>query len=259
MSDRRQIKALLACDLDGTLIAADGSPAPGIVEALADLDARGARLVVCTGRPLHSAVTAVTALRADPLAYVCYHGALVVAAATGEWLRHLAIPRDAAAGIVRQAFGLGLSVTLYDGDVRRELAPAACGAALDLPVVPGITRIVLFGDPALVTESFPGLAATSGLGLRMEHAGDGIVDVLHIGADKGDALVLVAAHFAVPVERIVACGDAATDGSLLRTAGMSIAVGDPPDAALIDAHEHVTQDGLARLLLQRLEPLIRLA
>ena len=250
MSDRRQIKALLACDLDGTLIAADGSPAPGIVEALADLDARGARLVICTGRPLHSAVTAVTALRADPLAYVCYHGALVVAAATGEWLRHLAIPRDAAAGIVRQAFGLGLSVTLYDGDVRRELAPAACGAALDLP---GITRIVLSGGPALVTESFPGLAATSGLGLRMEHAGDGIVDVLHIGADKGDALGLVAAHLGVSVERIVACGDAATDGSLLRTAGMSIAVGDPPDAALTDAHEHVTQDGLAEALRRALE------
>ena len=253
MSDRSQIKALLACDLDGTLIAANGSPAPGIVEALADLDARGARLVICTGRPLHSAVTAVTALRADPLAYVCYHGALVVDAATGEWLRHLAIPGDAATGIVRQAFGLGLSVTLYDGDVRRELAPAACGAALDLPVVPGITRIVLSGDPALVTESFPGLAATSGLGLRMEHAGDGIVDVLHIGADKGDALGLVAAQFGVSVERIVACGDSAADVSLLLAAAVRIAVGDAAPSLRAAAQLIVTQDGLAEALRRALE------
>jgi hypothetical protein len=258
VNDRPQITALLACDLDGTLIAKDGSPAAGIVEALADLDARGARLVVCTGRPLHSAMKAATTLCADPLAYVCYQGALVVDATTGEWLRHLTIPVDAATGIVREAFGLGLSVTLYDRDERRESAPAACGAALDVPALPGITRLVLAGDPALVAESFPRLAATWHPGLRMDHAGDGIVDVLHGGADKGDALRLVAAHLGVPGERIVACGDSAADESLLRTAGVSIAVGDPPDAALIDADEHVTQEGLPRLLLQRLEPLIRL-
>jgi len=255
VSDRSQIRALLACDLDGTLIAADGSPAPGIVEALADLDARGARLVVCTGRPLHSAMTAAATLRADPLAYVCYHGALVVDAATGEWLGHLAIPSDAAAGIVRGAFGLGLTVTLYDGDERRELAPVACGAALDLPALPGITRIVLSGDPALVTESFPGLAGTSGPGLRMEHGGDGIVDVLHAGADKGDALGLVAAHFGVPVERIVACGDAAADESLLLAAAVRIAVGDAPPSLRAAAQLVVTQDRLAETLRRAVESL----
>ena len=71
MTDRPQITALLACDLDGTLIGKDGSPAAGIVEALADLDARGARLVVCTGRPLHSAVKTIAVLQTGPVAYVC--------------------------------------------------------------------------------------------------------------------------------------------------------------------------------------------
>jgi hydroxymethylpyrimidine pyrophosphatase-like HAD family hydrolase len=46
VNGRPPLKALLACDLDGTLLDADGSPVPGIVAALADLDARGARLVV---------------------------------------------------------------------------------------------------------------------------------------------------------------------------------------------------------------------
>ena len=258
MIDRPQITALLACDLDGTLIAKDGSPAAGIVEALAALDARGARLVVCTGRPLHSAVKAAAVLQTGPVAYVCYHGALVVDATSGEWLRHLTIPVDAASGLVREALEIGLTVTLYDGDERRELAPAACGAALDLPALPGITRLVLAGDPALVAESFPRLAATWRPGLRMAHAGDGIVDVLRGGADKGDALRLVAARLAVPLAQVTACGDSVADESLLRTAGVSIAVGDPPDAALIDADEHVTQDGLARVLRRRVEPLVRL-
>jgi len=37
-----------------------------------------------------------------------------------------------------------------------------------------------------------------------------------------------------------------------------LAVGDPPDAALSDADEQVTQESLARLLLQRLDPQLRL-
>jgi len=255
VTDRPQITALLACDLDGTLIAKDGSPAAGIVEALAALDARGARLVVCTGRPLHSAMKAATTLCADPLAYVCYQGALVVDATTGEWLRHLTIPVDAATGIVREAFGLGLSVTLYDRDERRELAPAACGAALDLPALPAITRLVLAGDPVRVAAAYPGLAATWRPGLRLDHAGDGIVDVLHAGADKGDALRLVAAHLGVPGERIVACGDAAADESLLLAAAVRIAIGDAPPSLRAAAQLVVSQDSLAETLRRAAESL----
>ena len=255
MTGRVPLRALLACDLDGTLLSADGSPAPGIVETLADLGARGARLVVCTGRPLPGAVEAAATLRADPLAYACYHGALVVDATTGEWLRHLTIPVDAATGIVRGALGLGLTVTLYDGDERRELAPAAPGVALDLSALDAITRIAVTADPALVTASFAGLAATWGRGLRMGHAGDGVVDVLHAGADKGDALRLVAAHLGVPGERIVACGDAAADESLLRAAGISIAVGDAPASLRAASQLVVSQDGLAETLRRAAESL----
>jgi hydroxymethylpyrimidine pyrophosphatase-like HAD family hydrolase len=257
VNGRPPLKALLACDLDGTLLAADGSPAPGIVAALADLDARGARLVVGTGRPLHGAVKATAILHADPVAYVCYHGALAIDVTTGKWLRHLTIPADAASGIVREAHLLGLSVTLYDGDERRELvAPAAFGAALDLPASAGITRLVLCGDPVRVAAAYPGLAASWGLGLRMDHAGDGIVDVIHAGADKGDSLRLVAAHLGVPAERIVACGDAAADETLLRSAAIRIAVGDAP-ASLRDAAQLVvSQDALSGALRRAADSLV---
>jgi hydroxymethylpyrimidine pyrophosphatase-like HAD family hydrolase len=270
VSERSPIKALLACDLDGTLIAEDGSPAPGIVEALAELDACGVPLVVCTGRPLHGAMKATAVLHADPLAYVCYHGALVVDAATGEWLRHLTIPVDVASLIVREAQGLGLAVTLYDGDERRELVPVAGGArhrhtgdaggaARGLSASAGITRLVVSGGPPGVEAALPGLAASWERSTRLERAGGGTVAILPLSADKGEGLRLVAARLAVPLARVVACGDAAADESLLRTAGIAIAVGDPPDAALAAADERVAQEGLAPVLLRRVESLLRLA
>ncbi|MCX6374342.1 MAG: HAD hydrolase family protein, partial [Actinobacteria bacterium] len=226
MSAPPAVRALLACDLDGTLLTAAGVPALGIAEALEDLGARGARLVVCTGRPLHGAAKAVAALRADPVAYVCFHGALVVDAATGEWLRHLTIPGHVVSGIVRDAPSLGLSVTLYVGDVRCELAPAASGVALELAAPAGITRLVLSGDPARCAAALPALAASRGPSIRLERAGGGTVAIVPASADKGEGLRLVATHLGVPLARVVACGDSAADDSLLRTAGVSIAVGD---------------------------------
>jgi hydroxymethylpyrimidine pyrophosphatase-like HAD family hydrolase len=248
VTDRPPTTALLACDLDGTLIADDGSPVPGIVAALADLDARGARLVVCTGRPLHGAAKAVAVLRADPVAYVCYHGALVVDATTGEWLRHLTVPAQTVGGIVRAAHGLGLSVTLYAGDVRRELAAAAGAAPLDPGALAGITRVVLAGDPSGVAAALPALIATWGRATRVERAGGGTVAMLPAAADKGEGLKLVAAHLGVPGQRIVACGDTAADTSLLLAGAVRIAVGAAPAALRAAAQLIVSQDDLAEAL-----------
>ncbi len=90
----------------------------------------------------------------------------------------------------------------------------------------------------------------------MDHAGDGIVDVLHAGADKGDSLRLVAAHLGVPAERIVACGDAAADETLLRTAAIRIAVGDAPASLRAAAQLVVSQDALSGALRRAADSLV---
>ena len=248
MSDRPPIKVLLACDLDGTLLTADGSPAPGIVAALAALEARGARLVVCTGRPLYSATKAVAVLGADPVAHVCYHGALVVDATTGEWLRHLTIPAETVGGVVREARELGLSVTLYHGDARRELDPAASAGLRETAALAGITRVVLAGHPDGVAAALPALTASLRRTARVEPAGGGTVAVLPAAADKGEGLKLVAARFAVPLARVVACGDSAADESLLRAAAVRIAVGAAPASLRASAQLFVSQGDLAAAL-----------
>jgi len=248
VTERPPTTALLACDLDGTLIADDGSPAPGIVSALADLDARGARLVVCTGRPLHGAAKAVVVLRADPVAFVCYHGALVVDATAGEWLRHLTIPAQTVSGVVRVAHGLGLSVTLYEGDERRDLAAATGAAQLDSCAFAGITRVVLSGDAHRLATASAALRASWRRTVRLEPAGGGTVAILPAAADKGEGLRLVASHLGVPGQRIVACGDAAADESLLLAAAVRIAVGAAPATLRAAAQLVVSQADLAEAL-----------
>lgn len=248
MTGGAPISALLACDLDGTLIREGGAPAAGIVEALADLARRGARLVVCTGRPLYSAETVADTLHAQPVAYVCYHGALVVDAATGEWLRHQTIPPGVAATVVHGAFERGLAVTVYDGDERRELGVTEVGRAGELAATVGVTRLILSGDLGVLAGVLAGGDASWLAGTRRTRAGGGTVAVLPAAADKGSSLRLVAAHLGVPGERIVACGDDAADETMLLAAAVGIAVGDAPPPLRAAAQLVVDQDRLADAL-----------
>ena len=151
-------------------------------------------------------------------------------------------------GVVREARELGLSVTLYDGDERRELDPAASAGPRDPAALAGITRVVLAGDAAGVAAALPALAASWRRTARVEPAGGGTVAVLPAAADKGEGLKLVAARFAVPLARVVACGDSAADESLLRAAAVRIAVGAAPASLRAAAQLVVSQGDLADAL-----------
>jgi hydroxymethylpyrimidine pyrophosphatase-like HAD family hydrolase len=237
---------VLAFDLDGTVLDAAGQPASGIIDALRDLAASGVLLVPCTGRPLHGAVRAATALEAAPAAFVAYHGALVTDPATGRWLRHLSLPPDLTARLAGRALEDGLEVSLYVGDERVDLAP---GDSTALPAgSPGVTRLVLAGAPARVVTSMPLLDEARACGLRLDPVRPGVVVVLPGAADKGEGLRLAAAHLGADPARVVACGDSTNDITLLLDAAHGIAVGDAPPQLRRIAELTVPQDELAGAL-----------
>ncbi len=77
---------------------------------------------------------------------------------------------------------------------------------------------------------------------HLEHYlwGDGFLEVIAAGADKGTALRHIAAHLGVPREEVVAFGDGLNDVSMLRWAGHAVAVGPHAHAdVLTEAAEHI--------------------
>jgi hypothetical protein len=216
--------ALIACDLDGTLLEDDGSPIPGIGETLSSLAAAGAIFVVCTGRPLHSALRVTAVLGVECAAFACYHGALVVDG-SGEPIRHLPVPPDAAWAVAAETLRRGLGVTVYEWDDPRELDPD--GGDGEGPG-DGVSRLVLHGDPTALTRLLEDLRGVWSARLRIEPIRPGFVGVFNAGAHKGHALRLLAGRLGVPLGRTVACGDAVQDESLLAAAAVRIAVGERP-------------------------------
>jgi 5-amino-6-(5-phospho-D-ribitylamino)uracil phosphatase len=69
--------------------------------------------------------------------------------------------------------------------------------------------------------------------------GDGFLEVIGAGADKGSALALIADQLAVPRGDVVAFGDGLNDVTMLAWAGHGVAVGDAHPDALAVADEVV--------------------
>ena len=229
---------LLACDLDGTLLDPSGSPVDGVGSALNMLQEKGVRVAVCTGRPLHVAQRLTERISFTPVAYVCYHGALIVDGVSGLWLKHLSLNPAIVRSVLAAGRAAGMEVTLYEGDDRRT-------GTVEPTELAGVTRVILAGEAESVASLGAALRARWGRRVRIDAVETGVIDVLNGAVDKGSALLFLARMLGVSRASIVACGDGLSDVTMLQAAALAIAVGDAPTDVRVVADHVVPQAKLA--------------
>jgi Cof subfamily protein (haloacid dehalogenase superfamily) len=258
--------AVVASDLDGTLLASHGALSPATAHELRTLAGEGVVVVALTARPARL-LRAHRPLWSLVRYAVCDNGATVwdtrsgrrVAAATWG-------PRDIDA-LARQLRlrvpALALALETFDGMVAerafarrvghpiggeairvvRELAPAV--AATKLMAIAGGHA------PGTLCETLgPGLAARC----RPTHSGGAFVEVGPPGTGKAAALAALCARWGVPAADVVAFGDMPNDADLLAWAGVGVAMGNAHPAALAVADEVTLtndEDGVAHWLARR--------
>ncbi|MFK0129511.1 HAD family hydrolase [Streptomyces rubiginosohelvolus] len=259
--------ALVATDLDGTLLCPDDTVSARSRAALGLAAASGARHLIVTGRP----VPGIRALLAD-LAYtglvVCGQGTQLYDADTGRLLRSVALDREAAdtalgkieaeVGAVFAAVDQGGvdGVTLIEAGYRMPnptLPAQHVGSRDDLwerPVIKVLVRHPELGDDALaaVARGAVGDLAT------VTMAGPGTVELAPRGVDKGTGLAAAAELLGIGAERTVAFGDMPNDLPMFAGSGLRVAMGNA-HPELRAAADEVTlsnaEDGVA-VVLERL-------
>ncbi|MFF9082946.1 HAD family hydrolase [Streptomyces rubiginosohelvolus] len=259
--------ALVATDLDGTLLGPDDTVSARSRAALGLAAASGARHLIVTGRP----VPGIRALLAD-LAYtglvVCGQGTQLYDADTGRLLRSVALDREAAdtalgkieaeVGAVFAAVDQGGvdGVTLIEAGYRMPnptLPAQRVGSRDDLwerPVIKVLVRHPELGDDALaaVARGAVGDLAT------VTMAGPGTVELAPRGVDKGTGLAAAAELLGIGAERTVAFGDMPNDLPMFAGSGLRVAMGNA-HPELRAAADEVTlsnaEDGVA-VVLERL-------
>ncbi|HZJ09711.1 MAG TPA: HAD family hydrolase [Trueperaceae bacterium] len=251
---------LLAFDLDKTLVTDEYELRDEIAEAVIGARRRGHVVTVLTGRPLVAAHEYLTRLAIDT-PHSVNHGSTILAADGTVIARKLLDPADVAAMLARFTadeeleFSCVVGETLYVRDPAHERwtyahAQGRVVSRYDAAKRLAADKVVFHSNgksELLATElakHYPKL-------IRYLW-GDGYLEIVPRGGDKGTALKFIAERLGVAREDIVAFGDGLNDVTMIGWAGHGIAVGNDvhPDVMRL-ADEHVPspeEGGVARWL-----------
>lgn len=246
---------LVAADLDGTLLDADGRATAATRDVVRALRDAGVVLALATSRRYMGAAPAAAELgHSGPV--IVYDGALSCAYPSAEALAREALPAPVAreAIAVLAVHGLRPLAQYWDaGTERLSIGPAVAGAAheatylahfaqqitelpLDQLCADGAhpLRLVAFGPAARLVAAARDLrhVACGVQVLPMGSYGTAELTVFAPAASKGAALRTLAGRLGIPLAATFAIGDGLNDRSLLAVAGFSVAMAGAPDALL---------------------------
>lgn len=273
--------ALVASDLDGTLLAPPESRPPGAGPAppldLGRLTDRtrttldrvretGIEVVTVTGRPPRW----VTGLDLGPGVAVCSNGAIVVDLETHEVLAERVMAPDLGAEVVARLRRLhpegSVAVEFADGVGMEEAWAARVPRGVASTRVGPVEELVR-RPAAKILMSVPGRSGDDHIDAAVEAVGDiaevtasgalHLIEVSAPGVDKATTLALQSEQHGIRAEQVVAFGDARNDLPMLTWAGVGVAMGDA-HPSVIEAADDVTgtnaDDGVAAWLERHLLP-----
>ena len=231
----------------------------------------GAHVIVVTGRMFRAVRPYLeeTGLD-DPV--ICYQGAVVADPRSGEFLRHVPIPRaqaiEAMDAVVAAGFHLNCYVDdrLYVAEVTSEARAYADFQHIDIHEVGDLrewleadpTKLVAVGDPAALDRLEAVLKPRFAGKLFVSKSLPNFLEFAHPDVSKGAGLQFVAGRLGFRPEETVACGDGENDRELLDWAGFAVAVANAHDEILARADlvvPPVTDEGVAALMEAYLDSL----
>ncbi len=268
---------LIACDLDDTLLREDLSISSRNREALAQAAARGIRIVLASGRNIHSMGRYARELGLEgPGEYmICTNGAEILETATGRRIHESRIEGGLCLEIVAAIEERGLPWQVYEdgyiwvsapnpwaeldqrltGQVVRPIAPEERQAFL----ARGQVKFVVPAQPERIAEVLPELQAHFAGRAEVLISKPYFLEVLPLGVDKGEALRLLCGILGIGLEDVLAMGDSMNDLGMLRAAGQSWAPanGLPEIRAAADRVSHLSheEDAVAHMIESCLGPL----
>ncbi|MGJ3628550.1 Cof-type HAD-IIB family hydrolase [Sphingomonas sp. MMS24-JH45] len=255
---------LLVSDVDGTLVDKRKQLTPGTIAAVKRLRGAGVPIALISARPMSGIRPLLDTLALDDVA-AAFNGGILFRR-DGTILAQHRIDPEVARGTIDLARDTPVATWVFADDRwyatdphgphtdSERLASAQEPVATDdlAPLLDRADKITFVHDDEAVlrdltrtcVERFGGRAT-------IVQSQTYYLDVTALAANKGDGIEALARAYDVPLDRIAAIGDQANDLPMLARAGVSIAMGNAPDAIKAKAM-HTTlandRDGVARAI-----------
>ncbi|MEZ0266400.1 MAG: Cof-type HAD-IIB family hydrolase [Phycisphaerae bacterium] len=229
---------LVAVDLDGTLLNDSKQVSRQTVEAFCGLPGRGIKVVIASARPPRSVRHIYAQLKLDTW-QINYNGALIWDEPTHTPVFHRPLAKGLTRRLIEAARDLFPSVQVtceildrwftdkfdpaHTTETGRLFKPDVI-APLDEFVDWQVTKLMFLGPPALITSLEEQLAPAFTDEVSTVRTDDNLIQIMDRRVSKAVALQVVARHYGVDLEQVMAIGDAPNDVGMLQVAGVSVAM-----------------------------------
>lgn len=265
---------LIALDLDGTLTNSDKVITPHTFEVLMRAQAAGVRLVLCSGRPTYGIAALARQLKLEENGgfVLSCNGANIIDWTTGDLLFRQPLEAHFLPQLLELADAHGLPLLTYRGDcilATRNDSPYLDEEARinQMPVEVatdfiaeasrlegGAPKCLIPGDPELLVELEEKMKTIFGDTLSISRSAPFFLEIMAPGVGKDHSLARLLAYLALSREQLIAFGDGFNDLTMLRFAGMGVAMANAADEVKAVA-DFVTlsndEDGVGHAVEQR--------
>ncbi len=233
---------LIVSDFDGTLIDDKQCVPEKVRNAINEYVAAGGIFAVCTGRMLCSILPRVRALGLKGLV-VAHQGAVIADIESGKLICNERLSYTDAAEICRVINELGFSINAFSDDfIYSDIPKDDAGLKIyesiigvETTFVGNVTeyvaahkisaqKVAALVEPELRDGLYTELCKKLGDKYDVTCSAKVLVEVSKSGVTKGEALKFLSGHFGVLMEKTVAIGDNLNDLSMVRVAGVGVAV-----------------------------------
>lgn len=232
---------LVAIDLDGTLLNSEKHISDQTVEALTCLP-NDVRVVIASARPPRSVRHIYQMLRLETW-QINYNGALIWDEPAKQPVYH----RPMSPQLVRQMIDRARDMfdellvscevmdrwftdrddNSYTTETGRMFKPDVV-APLDACCAQPVTKLMLLCEPRVVDRVEPLILEGFGEHVSVVRTDDELIQIMDKRVSKAVALQKVAGHYGVPMEQVMAIGDAPNDVGMLQLAGIGVAMDNAP-------------------------------
>jgi 5-amino-6-(5-phospho-D-ribitylamino)uracil phosphatase len=241
---------LIAIDLDGTLLDDRKQIGRQTAAALESLPRRGAKVVIASARPPRSVRHIYAALKLDTL-QINYNGALIWDEPAKQAAFHLPMPGRIVRRIIEHARQLDSGVLVHcelldrwytdrhdsahTTETGRLFAPDVVAPLKEFWDV-SMTKVLLLGAEQIMTDLEASLAMTFEREVSVVRTDPDLLQIMEKRVSKAAAVQTVAEHYNIPMEQVMAIGDAPNDVGMLRVAGIGVAMGNAHSLVKQAAH-----------------------
>ena len=259
----------IALDLDGTLTTHDKVVTPRTRQALLQAESKGAIIILASGRPTYGIVPVAECLELEKRGgyILSYNGGNIVNAKTGEKLFSQFLPDAVIPILYKYAKEKNHALLGYAGNeiitempddqyVKEEsrinkMNIRKVDNLLDA-LEPHPTKLLMTGDPTDMIKAEEELVEILGEKMDIFRSAPFFLELVPKGIDKAQSLLRLLSKINLTPADLMAFGDGYNDLSMLKLAGVGVAMANAAPEVRADA-DYVTlsneEDGVAEALL----------